>query len=107
MSKYIACNTPGGVIWIEVENIEGQPVNIAAFQNASYASFQDVVNALSLNADYLKEELKNLSPTGMEISFGIKAGVAPGANGPIFGLSKGIDQANFIVKLKWEPKNED
>ena len=103
MSNYIAAKTPGGTIWVQIEGTEDGSLLVNTFQNEAFDSFDDVASAIKTNAQFLYGKLAELAPSSIEISFGINAFVSPQQSSrlPIFGLSKGTDEANYKVKLKW------
>jgi hypothetical protein len=104
MGKFIPMETPGGVIWVESEESVDGTLLVTAHRNKAFRSFQDAVNALEANAQFLQSTLQELAPSSIEISYGIKAGVEN--NAPLFGLSNNIDAAHYNVRLKWEETSE-
>lgn len=111
MSNYIPFETPGGVIWVEIEESVNGSLLISAFQDKIFTSYEDVIVALTANAQMLRGMLEGLQPSGIEISFGIKAGVGPGSivgpEGTFFALSKGTDDAHLCVKVRWEDQDDE
>lgn len=106
MSNFIPFNTPAGVVWIQVEDsVDGTSV-ANAVQNTAFDSFEEAAAALTSNAKLIRDMLVDQQPTGIEITFGIKAGLNPGLVGTdqkrIFALAGSRDNANYWVKVKWE-----
>ncbi len=106
MSDFVPFNTPSGVVWIEIEDSTNGPTLINAFQSTAFDSFEDAAAALTSNAQFIHDMLADLQPNGIEISFGIKAGLNTGSVGiddqRVFGLAESPDMANYWVKVKWE-----
>lgn len=100
MSKYVPFETPGGVVWMEVDEAIMDTPQLAALENIAFESFQDAASALKANAQFLQSMLNELAPSNIVISFGIKAGVED--NVRIFGLAKNSEEAHYSVKLQWE-----
>jgi hypothetical protein len=110
MSNYVPFDTPGGVIWVQVENSTDGTVIGSASQSEAFASFQDVAHAVTENAQFLRRMLVGLAPSSVTISFGIKADLLPGTSSntatAVFGLAKGTEQANYNIKLTWEAEDD-
>ncbi len=102
MSRYIPMSTPGGTIWVEIEE-PTEALTLTGFQDEAARTFQETLEALEINARVICEKVKalgnELAPTEIEIEFGIKAGAEAGI--PFFGLAKASGEANFTIKLKW------
>ncbi len=105
MSNFIPFETPSGTIWIQVEETVDGAAVVNNFQAAASDTFDAVVAAATSNAQLIRDRLVNLQPSGVEIAFGIKAGLNPGAPGVaeqrIFALAKDRESANYWVKVKW------
>lgn len=99
---YIPVETPGGIIWAEVEEKDNtQGLVLTSIQDQAFKSFKDVATALKHNAQFLLGALKGLGPQEVEMSFGIKVGAEGGVS--FFGLAKASGEANYTVTLKWKP----
>ncbi len=107
MVNFIPFNTPAGVVWIQVDLVDGVSV-VNAFQDTAFDSFEEAAAAMTSNAKLIRNMLVNLQPTSVEITFGMKAGLNPGLVGDqqkrIFALAGNRDNANYWVKVKWEEK---
>ena len=110
MSDYILVTTPGGTIWVEIEETdEDVDIKLTAVQDKALRTFQEATNALKENAKFVLQTLAELGPGEVEVTFGITAGVEAGT--PFFGLAKASGQASYTVKLTWKagqamPKQE-
>ncbi len=107
MSKFIPVETPGGIVWAEVDQTSeemSELVLVSAHDKVS-KSFQDAVGSLRKNAQFLMDSLEELAPQEVEITFGIKAGVEGGT--PFFGLAKASAEGSYTVKLKWEGNGKE
>ncbi|MFQ5615592.1 MAG: CU044_2847 family protein [Anaerolineales bacterium] len=102
MSYHVPMQTPGGVIWVEIEE-PAETLALTGIQDKALRTFQETVEALKENARYIREKIKTLgeelAPDETEIEFGIKAGAEAGT--PFFGLAKASGEASYTVKLKW------
>jgi hypothetical protein len=109
MSSFIPFDTPAGVVWIQVEDSADDTALVNAFGSAAFDSFEDAAAALTSNAQLIRDMLVNLQPTGVEIRFGITAGVNPDTAGinekRIFALAQSAASANYWVKVKWEEQD--
>ncbi len=99
---YIPVETPGGVIWAEVEDSdEAQRFTLTATPDKSvFRSFEETVEALKKNAQHLMNAIVVLAPDEVEVSFGIKVGVEAGV--PLFGLAKATGEGSYTVTIKWK-----
>ena len=109
MSQYTTIETPGGTIWVEVDDrISGNSLVPAGAGNRALESFEEALNALRANAKEALDAVTNpkfgLAPNEVEISFGITAG-AEGGN-TFFGLAKVSGEASYTVTLKWKYDGE-
>lgn len=106
MSNFVPFDTPAGVVWIQVEDSADSTALANAFGSTAFDSFEDAAAALTSNAQLIRDILVNLQPTGIEITFGINAGLNPGPLGisakRIFALAQNAANANYWVKVKWE-----
>ncbi|MCL4301654.1 MAG: hypothetical protein KJ077_38490 [Anaerolineae bacterium] len=102
MSEFVPVETPGGLIWAEVEEKSEGLETVAP--KKIIASFEDVAEALKKNAQFLLRHLEDLSPQEVEVSFGITVGAEAGT--PFFGLAKASGESNYTVKLKWKSGQE-
>ncbi len=101
MSNFISVNTPGGQIWVEVdESIESRAPELTSASEKAFRNFEQTVTALKKNALFIIKAMEDLAPTEIEATFGITAGVEAGV--PLFGLAKASGEASYTVKLKWE-----
>lgn len=102
MSDFIPVNTPGGMIWAEIEQTKQQAglELTAAKREKVFKNFEETAEALKQNAQYLLNILKELSPEEVQVSCGIKVG-AEGGN-TFFGLAKASSEASYTVTIKWK-----
>ena len=101
MSNFISVDTPGGPIWVEVEqSIDSESVELVSARADILRKFEDTVNALKENANFILKALEPLAPDEIEASFGITVGVEAGM--PIFGLAKASGEASYTVTIKWK-----
>lgn len=103
MSKFVTIETPGGTVWAEVENpgATGIELNSARGQKA-IKSFEDTVQALKENADYMINALKELELEEIEVSCGVKIGAETST--PFFALAKASGEASYTITVKWKAK---
>lgn len=98
---YIPIKTPGGTIWAEIEDTDqADTPSLASIKDDALRSFQESVEALKTNAQYVIQSLEALGPEEMEVTCGIKVGVEGGT--PFFGLAKASGEASYTIKLKWK-----
>lgn len=106
MNRYIPVETPGGLIWAEVEETDkSKNLTLTSSQDKTLRTFPETVKALRENAKFLLKTLEDLSPQEMEVSFGVKVGVEAGA--PFFGLAKASGEGSYTVTLKWKAQEPD
>ncbi|MCB8953823.1 MAG: hypothetical protein H6650_17590 [Ardenticatenales bacterium] len=91
----------GSVIWVEVAAIDrsGQFTLTAGPGERALRGFSETVDALNQSAQYMLETLKRLSPSEIEVEFGVTIGVEGGT--PFFGLAKASGEASYVIKMKW------
>lgn len=102
MGKFVTMDTPGGLIWVEVDDLEGESEDIVLVSkqlDKASESFKDAVGSFRENAKFLMDSLESLAPGEVEITFGIKAGIEGGT--PFFGLAKASTEGSYNVKMKW------
>lgn len=100
MSRFIPVETPGGMIWAEVaEAADIKSLTLTSVEERVFTSFEEAVNALKKNAQFLIEAMEELAPREVEVSFGLKVGAEAGL--PIFGLAKASGEASYEVKITW------
>jgi hypothetical protein len=103
MNHFIPIETPGGVIWAEIEETEeSKRLTLTSSQDQANRSFRDAAAALKENAQYLCRILEELAPQEIEVAFAIKVGVEAGI--PFFGLAKASSEGSYTVTLKWKPE---
>lgn len=101
MSQYTTVETPGGIIWVEVDDqISKKALVPASTGNRALTTFEEALTALKTNAKKVFDAVEELAPNEVEISFGIMAG-AEGGN-TFFGLAKVSGEASYTVTLKWK-----
>lgn len=99
MAQFVKTNTPGGEIYVEVENVDEEFTLVASKVDRSIP-FEEASSAIKENARHLKEELTELTPDEVEISCGLKFG-AEGGNS-VWGLAKVTGEASYTVTMKWK-----
>jgi hypothetical protein len=101
MTQFVTVESPGGVIWVEIEqDDEVDNLTLSSTQERALSSFQEATKALKSNAQYILKNLEDISPDKVEISFGIKVGAEAGS--PFFCLAKASGEANYSVKITWK-----
>jgi hypothetical protein len=106
MSKFIPVQTPGGAIWVEVEdNTAIEKLELTGISEKAQRDFEDAVNALKKNAELALTKMLELSPNEVEISFVIKVGAEAGT--PFFALAKASSEASFTVVTKWKSEKKE
>lgn len=100
MSTFMLVPTPAGQIPVEMDtDLQNDGRILASIPDLS-KSFEQAVESLKKNAEYIKTQLIILSPDEVEISFGIKAGAEAGT--PLWGLAKATGEASYTVTMKWK-----
>ena len=103
MNRYIPIETPGGTIWAEIEETPGsEGIELTGWGTKALKSFEDTVDALKKNAQYLLNAIQELGPEEVEVSFGIKVGAEAGT--PFFGLAKASGEGSYTITYKWKSK---
>lgn len=105
MSRFIPVETPGGVIWVEVQDSEAvDSLLLTGVQEKAIDTFEGAVEALKRNASVIRETIADLEPDKIEITCGIKISAEAGT--PIFGLAKAGGEANYEIVVKWDFKDK-
>lgn len=116
MSTYVKVDTPGGKIWMEVDEQAKFLDDTGGDDTSGYEltsgvgdkieeSFEKVIKKLKKNANYIYEQAtKDSKPDEIEVSFSLKV-AAEGGN-TIFSLAKGSVEGGYTVTLKWTPEED-
>ena len=101
MTNYIIVDTPGGDIWVEIdEKMDTSGIILVSVKDSASRSFKTAIEAMIGNVKLLLQKAQELSPEEIEVSFGLSIGAEAGL--PIFGLAKANGEANYSITLKWK-----
>lgn len=106
MSNFIPVQTPGGTIWVEVdEGVDFEKLELTGIHEKALKNLEEMSEAIKNDAKFLLDKMAELSPAEVEISFGIKAGAEAGI--PFFALAKASGESNFTFTMKWVNSKRD
>ncbi len=104
MNNFALTNTPGGDIFVEIEEIDDESkIELVRGSKEQSSTFEKASNSLKTNAAYIKKILENLAPDAIEITCGLKFGIEGGNS--IWGLAKVNTEANYSISMKWSKKD--
>lgn len=104
MSRFIEMNGADDAIFVEVDDSASDSLELVGAKVSS-SSLTSMMSALIKNGKLILMQSRDLSPSEIELEFGIKGGIEAGV--PIWGLAKASGEGNITVKLHWKDEKSE